>query len=73
MTYFNNLKLSTLLRANLNYLKILLNLVQPIQSKFTSLTTESKIINSFKSIQIFMKRCVHNKFLCITLKLIKSK
>ena len=73
MTYFNNLKLSTILRANLNYLKILLNLVQPIQSKFTSLTTESKIINSFKSIQIFMKRCVHNKFLCITLKLIKSK
>jgi hypothetical protein len=73
MTYFNNLKLSTILRANLNYLKILLNLVQPIQSKLTSLTTESKIINSFKSIQIFMKRCVHNKFLCITLKLIKSK
>ena len=73
MTYFNNLKLSTILRANLNYLKILLNLVQPIQSKFTSLTTESKIINSLKSIQIFMKRCVHNKFLCITLKLIKSK
>ena len=73
MTYFNNLKLSTILRANLNYLKILLNLMQPIQSKFTSLTTESKIINSFKSIQIFMKRCVHNKFLCITLKLIKSK